>query len=148
MAVQMVVFMTIAKRIKEIKLTLRLTSAELAEKLDIPSRTIGSYERAEAQPSPKFLIALYENLNIDINWLLSGRGNMFIDKSNIVDSSTMSNLKDRLHFTNEQIAALFDLLGTSAGRDMLLKLLEVKKGNRDSLDSLIQNLQGIKAILG
>ena len=41
--------MTIGKRIKELKARLNITSAEMAKALDIPVRTIGSYERDEAE---------------------------------------------------------------------------------------------------
>lgn len=140
--------MTIARRIKEIKLVLRLTSIELANKLDIPVRTIGSYERAEAQPSPKFLTALYEQLNIDINWLLSGKGNMFLDQKTTFNMGTMTNVQDKINLSQEQIADLIELLNSPASKDMLIKLLEVKKGNKEALDGLLQNLQGIKAIYG
>lgn len=140
--------MTIAKRIKEIKLTLRLTSSDLADKLDIPVRTIGSYERAEAQPSQKFLTALYENLSININWLLSGKGNMFLDKNAILDMGTLADIQDSLNLTSEQTTNLVELLNSPASREMVLKLIEIKKGNRDALDALLQNLQGIKAIYG
>lgn len=140
--------MTIAKRIKEIKLTLRLTSSDLADKLDIPVRTIGSYERAEAQPSQKFLTALYENLSININWLLSGKGNMFLDKNAILDMGTFADIQDSLNLTSEQTTSLVELLNSPASREMVLKLIEIKKGNRAALDALLQNLQGIKAIYG
>ena len=52
--------MSIGKRIKELKISLRATSGTIADTLGIPVRTIGSYEREEAQPSPKFLAALIE----------------------------------------------------------------------------------------
>ena len=139
--------MTIARRIKEIKLVLHLTSIELANKLDIPVRTIGSYERAEAQPSPKFLAALYEQLNIDVNWLLSGKGNMFLDRKVAISLGATANIQDKLDLTSEQLNDLIELLNSPA-KDMLLKLLEVKKGNKEALDGLLQNLQGIKAIYG
>lgn len=145
--VQMVKKMTIARRIKEIKLVLHLTSIELANKLDIPVRTIGSYERAEAQPSPKFLTALYEQLNIDVNWLLSGKGNMFLDRRVAISLGATANIQDKLDLTSEQLNDLIELLNSPA-KDMLLKLLEVKKGNKEALDGLLQNLQGIKAIYG
>ena len=140
--------MSIAKRIKEIKLTLRLTSLELAQKLDIPVRTIGSYERAEAQPSPKFLSALYENLNIDVNWLLSGKGNMFLTKKANLNVGGMVDLQETFELSSEQVAGLFELLNSTASREMVLKLIEIKKGNKEALDGLLQNLQGIKAIYG
>lgn len=140
--------MTIAKRIKEIKLTLRLTSADLAKKLDIPVRTIGSYERSEAQPSPKFLTALYEQLSVNINWLLSGKGNMFLDKNAMLDMGTMADIQNSLSLTLEQTNNLIELLDSPASREMVLKLIEIKKGNKEALDALLQNLQGIKAIYG
>ncbi len=140
--------MSIGKRIKEIKTTLNLTSAELAEKLQIPVRTIGSYERDEAQPGPKFLNALIETYKININWLLTGKGNMFISKKVELDLNYLAKLQERLNLTNDELAGLIDILDTDASRDMVLKFIEIKKGNKDALDSLILNLQGIKAIYG
>ncbi len=138
--------MSIGKRIKEIRANLHLTSNELAEKLNIPVRTIGSYEREEAQPSPKFLNALIENYYININWLLTGKGNMFISNRTEADINYIAQLKDRLNLSDEEISGLIDILDSDASREMVLKFIEIKKGNKDALDSLIYNLQGIKAI--
>ena len=136
----------VGKRIKEIRANLHLTSNELAEKLNIPVRTIGSYEREEAQPSPKFLNALIENYYININWLLTGKGNMFISNRTEADINYIAQLKDRLNLSDEEISGLIDILDSDASREMVLKFIEIKKGNKDALDSLIYNLQGIKAI--
>ena len=125
---------------------MHLTSNELAEKLNIPVRTIGSYEREEAQPSPKFLNALIENYYININWLLTGKGNMFISNRTEADINYIAQLKDRLNLSDEEISGLIDILDSDASREMVLKFIEIKKGNKDALDSLIYNLQGIKAI--
>ena len=138
--------MSIGKRIKEIRANLHLTSNELAEKLNIPVRTIGSYEREEAQPSPKFLNALIENYYININWLLTGKGNMFISNRTEADINYIAQLQDRLNLSDEEISGLIDILDSDASREMVLKFIEIKKGNKDALDSLIYNLQGIKAI--
>ena len=140
--------MSIGKRIKELKTTLHMTSLEIAKELDIPVRTIGSYERDEAQPGPKFLNALIDKFCVNINWLLSGRGNMFITKKTEKDIAYIANLQERLKLTNEEITGLIDILDTDASREMILKFIEIKKGNKEALDSLIYNLQGIKAIYG
>lgn len=140
--------MNIGKRIKELKVCLNLTSSELAEKLGIPVRTIGSYEREEAQPGPRFLSALIENYHVNINWLLSGKGNMFISPKTGVDMSYIAQLKDRLNLTDIEMEGLIDILDSDASREMVLKFIEIKRGNKDALDSLIYNLQGIKAIYG
>ena len=125
---------------------LHLTSNELAEKLNIPVRTIGSYEREEAQPSPKFLNALIENYYININWLLTGKGNMFISNRTEADINYIAQLQDRLNLSDEEISGLIDILDSDASREMVLKFIEIKKGNKEALESLIYNLQGIKAI--
>ncbi len=138
--------MSIGKRIKEIRANLHLTSNELAEKLNIPVRTIGSYEREEAQPSPKFLNALIENYYININWLLTGKGNMFISNRTEADINYIAQLQDRLNLSDEEISGLIDILDSDASREMVLKFIEIKKGNKEALESLIYNLQGIKAI--
>ena len=138
--------MSIGKRIKEIRANLHLTSNELAEKLNIPVRTIGSYEREEAQPSPKFLNALIENYYININWLLTGKGNMFISNRTEADINYIAQLQDRLNLSDEEISGLIDILDSDASREMVLKFIEIKKGNKEALDSLLYNLQGIKAI--
>ncbi len=140
--------MTIGKRIKEIKNTLHITTSELAYKLKIPVRTIGSYEREEAQPGSKFLNALMENFSININWLLSGKGNMFLSRKTEFDLNYIATLKDRLDLSEEEIIGLIDILDSDASRDMVLKFIQIKKGNKEALDSLIYNLQGIKAIYG
>lgn len=138
--------MNLGKRVKELRSTLNLTAGELAEKLDIPVRTIGSYEREEAQPGPKFLNALIDKYYVNINWLLTGKGDMFISNKAGIDINYMATLKDRLGLSNEQIYGLIDILDSAASREMVLKFIEIKKGNKEALDSLIYNLQGIKAI--
>ncbi len=140
--------MSIGKRIKELKTILHLTSLEMANELSIPVRTIGSYERDEAQPGPKFLNALIDKFSVNINWLLSGRGNMFITKKAEKDIAYIAQLQERLKLTNEELSGLIDILDADASREMVLKFIEIKKGNKEALDSLIYNLQGIKAIYG
>ena len=65
----------------------------------------------------------------------------------------MLNLKGKsflkiLDFTPEEIQGLIDILDCGASRDMVLKFIEIKHGNKEALDALIHNLQGIKAIYG
>ena len=140
--------MSIGKRIKELKISLRVTSGALADVLGIPVRTIGSYEREEAQPSPKFLAALIEKYNVNANWLLTGNGNMFLTDKVELDVEYVARLKTKFNLSESEITGLLELLESKASREMVLKFIEIKKGNREALDGLINNLQGIKAIYG
>ncbi len=138
--------MTIGKRIKELKAKLGITSAEMAKELNIPVRTIGSYERDEAQAGAKFFNALIAKYQVNVNWLLSGNGNMFISSKTEIDVKYLAQIEQQLNLTTEELDALIDILEADASRDMVMKFIEIKKGNKEALDSLIQNLQGIKAI--
>ena len=140
--------MSIGKRIKEIRLSLHMTAIELAKELCIPVRTVGSYERNEAQPGAKFLAKLVEKYQVNVNWLLSGKGNMFTSKKTELDINYIADLQERLNLTSEEIEGLIELLDCDASRDMVLKFIEIKKGNKEALESLICNLQGIKAVYG
>ncbi len=140
--------MTVGKRIKKIKNTLNITSSALAKRLSIPLRTIGSYERDEAPPSEKFLNALISVFQININWLLTGAGEMFINSKDTDDLLYISKLQDKFSLSDDEIDGLIDVLECSASREMILRFIQIKKGDREALDNLIYNLQGIKAVYG
>ncbi len=140
--------MTVGKRIKRLKNKLKLTSSTLADRLSIPVRTIGSYERDEVPPSEKFLNALILNFHVNINWLLTGTGGMFINEKDENDFLYINKLQDKFNLSDDEVDGLLDILESSASREMVLRFIQIKKGNREALDNLIYNLQGIKAIYG
>ncbi len=141
-------YMNIGKRIKKLRSELNLSSIKFAESLDIPVRTIGSYERNEAQPGAKFLKALVDCYYVNINWILTGKGNMFISEKTNKDLNYISLLKEKFNLTEREMEGLAEILETEASRDMVFKFIEIKHGSKEALDSLIYNLQGIKAIYG
>lgn len=65
------------ERIKQIRQELELSVAKLSKKIGIPERTITSYERNERVPSLEFLATLCRTFNINANWFLTGKGEMF-----------------------------------------------------------------------
>ena len=66
-----------ANNLKAVKKALHLTTGELAAKLDIPVRTVGSYERKENLCSAQLITELCRKLDINANWFAAGEGNMF-----------------------------------------------------------------------
>lgn len=82
--------MTTGQRLKEIKKELNLTVTELGEKLEIPARTIGGYERDEAPPNQKFLNALVQKLHINVNWFLTGVGTKFLNQLEVSDEDCLA----------------------------------------------------------
>lgn len=65
-----------SSRIKKIRTELDLSVAKMSEKIDIPARTITSYESGRV-PSLEFLTQLCTILNVNANWFITGKGNMF-----------------------------------------------------------------------
>lgn len=48
-----------------------------AELLDVPYRTLQNYLLNERDPSAEVLIKISDVLNVDLNWLMRGEGEMF-----------------------------------------------------------------------
>lgn len=140
--------MTIGERIKEVRFELEISSTKLANKINIPVRTIGSYERNESTPGIKFLSAMNEQLNVNLNWLITGRGNMFSDMDKRISEKELNDYSKRYNFNEKEMHSLFRLLENSSAKEMVMKFISIKEGNREAIDELIQNLNGIKAICG
>ena len=64
------------KRIKELRESLGLSVPKLAERINIKARTIVSYEAGRI-PSLEFAAQLYKVYNVNLNWFVSGKGEMF-----------------------------------------------------------------------
>lgn len=66
-----------AERLKKIRNHLRLTVNEIADILEIKPRTYGSYEREENNVSIELVTSLCKKLNVNANWFVTGKGDMF-----------------------------------------------------------------------
>lgn len=65
------------KRIKELRDVLGLSVPKLAERINIKARTIVSYETGRV-PSLEFAAQLFNVYKVNLNWFVSGKGDMFI----------------------------------------------------------------------
>ena len=65
------------ERIKKIRSELKLSVAKMADEMNIPSRTFVSYESDGRTPSLEFLAQLCKTFDINANWFITGKGNMF-----------------------------------------------------------------------
>ena len=65
-----------AERIKQIRKILGMTQKEFSIEIDIPERTVATYETGR-EPSMLFLARLCGKYNINANWFVTGEGEMF-----------------------------------------------------------------------
>ena len=68
----------IANNIKNIRNRFNYTIDEMASAIGVPARTIAAYERRERTPSVLFVQKLLQVLGININWFLTGVGDIFV----------------------------------------------------------------------
>jgi len=66
-----------AQNLKIIRENLGLSVAKFAQKLEMPAPTLTGYELGKRTPSIKLLIQLYTKLNVNLNWFVTGEGEMF-----------------------------------------------------------------------
>lgn len=69
--------MSVAERIKQVRTHLGLTQTEMAAKMSVTLRPYQLYEAGERPPKAESLEALIR-LGINVNWLLSGEGEMLL----------------------------------------------------------------------
>jgi len=67
-------------KLKRIRKILNLSQKETAAKLGVPFTTISRYEHNIIKPSFDILSRYAKIFNVNINWLLTGRGEMFISE--------------------------------------------------------------------
>ena len=67
------------KPLKNIRTVLGLSQQEMAENLGCNLRTYRGYEYETRGLSPEILLLLNKKYNVNINWLISGEGSMFLN---------------------------------------------------------------------
>ncbi|MDO9797063.1 helix-turn-helix transcriptional regulator [Glaesserella parasuis] len=69
--------MSINNRLREVMEYKGLNIKAFAELLNVPYRTLQNYLLNERDPSAEVLIKISDVLNVDLNWLMRGEGEMF-----------------------------------------------------------------------
>ena len=73
--------MTVGKRFKEFRKTLKKTQQNVADVLGCRQSNVNMYEKDEISPPIKTLKIIRNAFNVNIDWLLFGEGDMFMPAS-------------------------------------------------------------------
>lgn len=84
--------MSISNRLREVMEYKGLNIKAFAELLNVPYRTLQNYLLNERDPSAEVLIKVSDMLNVDLNWLMRGKGNMFYGSMNSSELSEKEQL--------------------------------------------------------
>ena len=68
---------TLGKRLKEIRTYKKLTQLDFGKLLGVTKQAVANVESSHSNPSINFLCKLIEILDVNVNWLITGNGNMF-----------------------------------------------------------------------
>lgn len=94
--------MLIHERFKELRKYLKMTQTEFGEQLGKTMRTIQEYERANRAITDGVLLNLQEKFNVNIDWMRTGEGEMFLSDnekkadSGVVRAASSYNVPERL----------------------------------------------------
>jgi len=76
----------VCEQLKLLRNSLNLSQKAMGEKLGIPQTTYANYENGKANIPDELKIALYNHLNLNLNWLITGNGEMRLDGTHIPES--------------------------------------------------------------
>ena len=68
---------TLGSRLKLIRTSKKLTQLDFGKCIGVTKQAIANVESSHSNPSIDFLSKLIEIFNVNINWLISGHGEMF-----------------------------------------------------------------------
>ncbi len=107
-------FISLRERLKQIRITLGYNQKEIAEKLGYELTTYRSFEYKSKNLPVEFLSALICTFSVNINWLLTGNGDMFINTKENISSKiiTLNENRDNknLFFSIEEIKTLNNII--------------------------------------
>ncbi|PIQ27213.1 transcriptional regulator [bacterium (Candidatus Blackallbacteria) CG18_big_fil_WC_8_21_14_2_50_49_26] len=134
--------MGIQERIKKWRTSLGMSQAAFCNETGIPLRTLKGYEAGTRHPGSEALAAM-ANTGLNINWLLTGEGDM--SKSEPIDTQVELSSEEIAEF-QANMKEIFDLLlmidedkRGAAIQEMLARVQEAARINE--LERLVKKLQ-------
>ncbi|HII3750028.1 TPA: helix-turn-helix domain-containing protein [Pasteurella multocida] len=94
--------MGIKLRLKEVQLSKGLNLKEFSEASGVSYRSLQNYLSGEREPNVTGLTNLCTRLGVNINWLLTGQGNMFVNDIVNEISGEEASLLDDFRNMNDQ----------------------------------------------
>lgn len=83
----------VGARLREVReKSLKLTQADLAKVLGCSPSSISNAERGNELPSPQLLVTLLRIYNVSIDWLLTGKGGMYVSPISYEDLKRIADL--------------------------------------------------------
>lgn len=136
--------MNIKERLKNILTEKALSITDAAARCDIPYRSLQNYLRGEREPNAEALISIGTHLGINIDWLLTGRGSMYLSEQ----AKREEVLTEPLEFSHSdlKLLELLNQLEPAVRKDLLRSAREKQRlvTLEKRLEDLAQELESLK----
>jgi len=138
----------IKDRLKKVREYLGLSQQEMADKLEILVTTISKYERGIINPASNFLIKIHSIFNINLNWLIAGQGNMFLDEDYLAKEYYIKTIKEKIGFDNKEVEFIIkEIIASPLLIETIHDFIKVKKGDKTALKQLKNVIKGIEFMI-
>ena len=114
-------------RIKEVRKSARMTQVEFGEKLGVKGNTVTNYETGLRTPTDAVIRSICREFNVNEEWLRTGEGEMFIQKSK----------EEQL---GEMLAEITKADDESFKKRLIVALANLDENGWDSLEKLIDSI--------
>lgn len=99
----------IAQNLAIVRKNINSNAASFAKEVGIPYTTFIKYERGERKPSFELLEYLVDVYNVNLNYIFSGQGQMFIKPDdNTLERQNDTTVKERVSHLGERLGELQD----------------------------------------
>lgn len=99
----------IAQNLAIVRKNINSNAASFAKEVGIPYTTFIKYERGERKPSFELLEYLVDVYNVNLNYIFSGQGQMFIKPdNNTLERQNDTTVKERVSHFGERLGELQD----------------------------------------
>ncbi|HNX36820.1 MAG TPA: S24 family peptidase [Candidatus Cloacimonadota bacterium] len=96
------------ERIRQLRKALKLSQTELGEKLEINASAISQMESNRTRPSLDTMFLLSKNYGVNLHWLITGEGEMFLDKEFRHLDPANSKLNQLQMLLNDQLNSIIE----------------------------------------
>lgn len=134
------------KRLKEIRKTFRLTQKEFADKLDLENYQIGDMERGKQKLSSELANKIEDIFGISGWWLLTGKGDMFLDKNKQQISIIGNNHRHIINSGNITISINKNDISSGDEEDIKMLCSLIKYAPKPFIKNIIEKLEKFKEI--
>jgi transcriptional regulator with XRE-family HTH domain len=139
-------FKEVGARLKATRKAIEQTQRNIAKMCGIPTSTISEMEAGERRPHSFYLNLLANHFNVNLNWIFTGNGPMFVQEMDIKwnlgeDSQTLLEL---VYVVENNAYARHEILGSymkfrAVHKKVIKKLLSKKNSDSDPDSASNQN---------